>query len=341
MVNKLRFGKTQSCTNYSSKDAFRNSILAGTAGAVGTGIAAGVLANYYSNRALNMGLEKGCDIWSSNPSNYSNWLYPIEYYEDVKQIIFDTLQQKTVSFEERKLVKQYENALYSVPVYDGVWGISKIINPSGQLCDIPIYNLKHNLIEIRQGNYTSMKNLNIPEFEPLNRLVGKILLGETKVELSRKFKKNTSFGSAGSILPYVGTGGLGGSYAQPSFGFGKKNQKSKLAKTKQNNSKKQKLELKSIKKSTRKGKKYMAIFIMPNGNSKTTHFGSAGMSDFTKHKDPERKQRYIKRHTKRENWKDPTTAGALSRYVLWNKPTLKASIVDYKKRFKFRNALNK
>ena len=94
--------------------------------------------------------------------------------------------------------------------------------------------------------------------------------------------------------------------------------------------KSQKLKLVSIKKSTRAEKKYMATF----NDGTVTHFGAAGMSDFTKHKNPERKERYINRHRKRENWKDPKTAGALSLYVLWNKPTLRASIADYKRRFK-------
>jgi hypothetical protein len=57
------------------------------------------------------------------------------------------------------------------------------------------------------------------------------------------------------------------------------------------------------------------------------------MSDYTKHKDPKRKQRYINRHKKRENWNDPRTAGALSRYVLWGEPTLRESIRSYKRRF--------
>ena len=35
---------------------------------------------------------------------------------------------------------------------------------------------------------------------------------------------------------------------------------------------------------------------------KTVHFGAAGMSDYTKHKDPERKERYIERHKKNEDW---------------------------------------
>jgi hypothetical protein len=91
-----------------------------------------------------------------------------------------------------------------------------------------------------------------------------------------------------------------------------------------------------IKKSTKPEKKYMAIFEnCENGREKITHFGSAGMSDFTKHKDPERKKRYLDRHRKNENWNDPTSAGALSALILWNKPTLRASIADYKRRFGF------
>lgn len=89
-----------------------------------------------------------------------------------------------------------------------------------------------------------------------------------------------------------------------------------------------------IKKSTNPKKKYMAVFTENGKKVKTTHFGSAGMSDFTKHKDEERKKRYLDRHRKNENWNDKFSAGALSRWILWNKPTLRASIADYKRRFK-------
>jgi len=34
-----------------------------------------------------------------------------------------------------------------------------------------------------------------------------------------------------------------------------------------------------------------------------------------------------------ENWNDPTSAGALSRWILWNKPSFKGSVADFKKRF--------
>ena len=87
-----------------------------------------------------------------------------------------------------------------------------------------------------------------------------------------------------------------------------------------------------IKPSNKKGKKLMAIF----DDKKTIHFGASGMSDFTKHKDPKRKERYLKRHKANENWNNPKTAGALSRWILWNKPSLQASIKDYKTRFKLK-----
>ena len=88
-----------------------------------------------------------------------------------------------------------------------------------------------------------------------------------------------------------------------------------------------------IKKSNKKGKKLMAVFTLKDGKKKTTHFGAEGMSDYTIHKDPKRKERYMKRHRKREDWTNPLTAGALSRWILWGEPTLDASIKDFKKRF--------
>lgn len=91
-----------------------------------------------------------------------------------------------------------------------------------------------------------------------------------------------------------------------------------------------------LKKSDKADKKMMAVFEnCQSGRRKTVHFGSAGMSDFTKHKDVDRKKRYLARHKNNENWNDPTSAGALSALILWNKPTLRASIVDYKRRFHF------
>lgn len=90
-----------------------------------------------------------------------------------------------------------------------------------------------------------------------------------------------------------------------------------------------------ITKSNKADKKMMAVFEDCNtGRQKTTHFGAKNYSDFLQHKDPERKQRYINRHKRNENWNDPTSAGALSRWILWNKPSLSASIADYKRKFR-------
>ena len=87
-----------------------------------------------------------------------------------------------------------------------------------------------------------------------------------------------------------------------------------------------------ISKASQKGKKLQAQFFDNGKKVKTTPFGASGMSDFTKHKDEARRQRYLERHSK-ESWSDPKTPATLARYILWNKPTLRASIADYKKRF--------
>jgi len=107
-----------------------------------------------------------------------------------------------------------------------------------------------------------------------------------------------------------------------------------LREAQMNLKKKSKWKLLGIVKSTRADKKLLARFENRKTNKvKKVHFGGAGYSDYTKHKDDGRKANYIKRHSKRENWKDPTTPGALSRWVLWNLPTFKASKADFIKRF--------
>lgn len=92
------------------------------------------------------------------------------------------------------------------------------------------------------------------------------------------------------------------------------------------------MKLIEIKPSTNPDKKYMAVFDV-DGHTKTTHFGASGYSDYTQHHNYARKMLYLIRHKANENWKDPTSAGALSRWILWNKPTMSASIQDFKKRF--------
>ena len=87
-----------------------------------------------------------------------------------------------------------------------------------------------------------------------------------------------------------------------------------------------------ITKSKKPDKKYDARI----DGTKTVSFGQKGASDFTKHKNTDRKERYIDRHKNNEDWnKSGAEAdGFYSRWITWNKPTLKESIDDINKRFK-------
>ena len=94
-----------------------------------------------------------------------------------------------------------------------------------------------------------------------------------------------------------------------------------------------------ITKSPRNDKRFMAVFRSDDGKKiKTTHFGlkNPKKGTFIDHQDTKLRENYLKRHKKNENWKDPMSAGALSRHILWNKSTLTSSIQDYKNRFKLK-----
>ena len=87
-----------------------------------------------------------------------------------------------------------------------------------------------------------------------------------------------------------------------------------------------------IKKSSKSDKKLDAVI----DDKKTVSFGAKNYSDYTLHKDPERKQRYIDRHKKNEDWTKTgiKTPGFYAKHVLWNKPSLKASVDDLNKKYK-------
>lgn len=97
-------------------------------------------------------------------------------------------------------------------------------------------------------------------------------------------------------------------------------------------------------KSPLKTKKYRMIFYDKSHSKRLGHqdFGAKGYNDFTlynsngKTKEArEAKANYLKRHSVNENWNDPFSAGALSRFILWNKPSILGSFEDYLKRFGF------
>jgi len=94
------------------------------------------------------------------------------------------------------------------------------------------------------------------------------------------------------------------------------------------------MKLVSITKSTNPKKKWTALFDN-DGRSKTIHFGSAGMDDYTITHDKEQRDRYRKRHAK-DLKGDPEKAGYLSYYILWGDSTnMQTNIRSYKQMFGF------
>ena len=90
--------------------------------------------------------------------------------------------------------------------------------------------------------------------------------------------------------------------------------------------------------STRAGKKFMAVF--PDGT--VTHFGAAGYMDYPSYfrANPAvaraKRRQYIARHggsrVGAEDWTDLRSAGALSRWILWEYPTMKQAVAAYGRR---------
>ena len=98
-----------------------------------------------------------------------------------------------------------------------------------------------------------------------------------------------------------------------------------------------------IKLSDKPDKRYMAVFYDKNKKVKTTHFGYAITdengrkkygSTYIDHKNDTLKNNYIARHKVNEDFNDYMSAGSLSRYILWEKKSLRDAINYYKRRFK-------
>jgi hypothetical protein len=67
-------------------------------------------------------------------------------------------------------------------------------------------------------------------------------------------------------------------------------------------------------------------------HGRVVDFGARGYSDYTMHKNHERMLRYIQRHQKREDWKNPYTAGYWSRWLLWSKPSFAQALQNLRKK---------
>lgn len=92
------------------------------------------------------------------------------------------------------------------------------------------------------------------------------------------------------------------------------------------------MKLLSIKKSTAKGKKWTATFLIDDKEQKV-NFGATGYLDYTIGATDKQREAYLKRHDKEKN-QPANTAGALSYYVLWGESrSMNKNIQSFKKRY--------
>jgi len=91
------------------------------------------------------------------------------------------------------------------------------------------------------------------------------------------------------------------------------------------------MKLISIKKSTSKGKKFMALF-EKNREKKLVHFGASGYLDRTIGASEEQRRLYRIRHSSGEN-APPDTPNALSFHILWNTTSRTKNIELFKKKY--------
>lgn len=98
-----------------------------------------------------------------------------------------------------------------------------------------------------------------------------------------------------------------------------------------------------IKLSDKPDKRYMAVFYDKNKKVKTTHFGYAITDEngkkkyggtYIDHKNDTLKDNYIARHKVNEDFNNYMSSGSLSRFILWEKKSLRDAINDYKRRFR-------
>ena len=92
------------------------------------------------------------------------------------------------------------------------------------------------------------------------------------------------------------------------------------------------MKLLSIVRSPIAGKKWRANFLH-NETAFHTDFGATGYQDYTQSGDPERARLYKLRHRKDLDTKNPTKAGYLSWYILWDGPNFDQNVRRYKNKF--------
>ena len=86
----------------------------------------------------------------------------------------------------------------------------------------------------------------------------------------------------------------------------------------------------TLRPSSRAGKKFEVEM-----DGKTIHFGAKGYSDYTRHGDEARKERYLERHKPTEDWSKSgiETPGFWARHILWAEPSIEQSARKVRERF--------
>tara|TARA_R110000744_G_scaffold52793_1_gene112983 strand:- start:230 stop:523 length:294 start_codon:yes stop_codon:yes gene_type:complete len=93
------------------------------------------------------------------------------------------------------------------------------------------------------------------------------------------------------------------------------------------------VKLQTIIKEKKGSKSYKATFIKNGYKKKIVRFGTDSNFLNNPKKTEQDKINYKKRHTVRENFNNPETAGSLSNHILWNTRNLQTNIKQFKNKF--------
>ena len=90
----------------------------------------------------------------------------------------------------------------------------------------------------------------------------------------------------------------------------------------------------NIQKGVQANKRFIATFERKNGKKRKIKFGSLIENAYIDTGDEVIKKGYLARHSVREDWYNPISAGALSRWILWGDSTnVNLNVVAFKKGF--------
>jgi len=93
------------------------------------------------------------------------------------------------------------------------------------------------------------------------------------------------------------------------------------------------MKLINVERTPGKPKAFKAVFLRDNGRTLTTRFGTSSNFVLNPKTTLQDKRNYLLRHKVNENWSDFTSAGSLSRHILWETRSLTQNIKRFKIKF--------